>query len=59
MKIGAIAIIITTIVLPALAWASVTLFNHESRISVNETINKRIINMENQIKEIHKAVHGY
>ena len=58
-KVAPILILLTTIIIPFIAWGGTMLFDHESRISKNETLNKRIIMMETQIKEIHKAVHGY
>ena len=57
-KLGA-ATILATMLTGLLAWGGTTIFDHESRISKNETLNGRIMIMQKQIKEIHKAVHGY
>lgn len=59
IKNGAAAILWSMLIVPALAWGAVQLFDHESRISKNETLNTRLIKMEKQVEEIHKAVHGY
>ena len=58
-KIMPISILLTMVVIPLLAWGGSMLVNHESRISKNETVNTRLLKMEKDIKEIHRAVHGY
>lgn len=59
MKQGmAITILITTVVLPALGWATVTLFSHESRISKNETIHSRLHRIEKKQDRILEVLNG-
>ena len=54
-----LSILITMVVIPLIAWGGTMLVNHESRISKNETVNSKLIQMRKDIREIHKAVHGY
>lgn len=53
------SILVTMVIIPLLAWGGSMLVDHESRISKNETVNTRLLKMEKDIKEIHRAVHGY
>lgn len=51
IKTGAITIL-TAMIIGAVAFAGSTLFNHESRISKNETIHDRLKRIENKQDKI-------